>query len=408
MLSSYRLHLLGGFVLLSICLPSFVSAATGKGSVSLYSDSGCNQFDDDFATSQPIIIAENYTIEADTCGVLPRNAHSYLVTQHPTCSNGGQGYFTYFTSKDCVTKRPLPAAEATDTANDDKTTGVCLSLVDIASLAFVCAGKPSSAKTFNKDGTSTNTPSSPTTTTTSTNPSSSSSSSSSSPPTTGSISLFTDSGCNEFDDDFSTTSQPPTITLNHTSPADKCYTLPRSAHSYRIDHRPTCANGTIAGFGYYHGDNCLVTGDLGSAFNAVDSCDNGYDCTANDGQCLALVEFKSIAFVCDGVRESDGTESSSPSNTNTFIRDSTSTSVVLDPVATIAPSISSIATSSPPFYTYANGSLATNTQPASTVPSQTGGLAAPSPFTGGGVASTSVTKDSLISVLIAFAFSIFI
>ncbi|KAL8820712.1 MAG: hypothetical protein Q9223_001135 [Gallowayella weberi] len=407
MLSSYRLHPLSGIVLSSIFLPCFVSAATGQGSVSLYSDNGCNQFDGDHASSQPVVIAENYTIEADTCGVLPRSAHSYRVTQHPTCSNGGQGYFTYFTSNDCQTKKPLPAAKDTPTGNTD---GLCLSLVDFSSLAFICGGKAASSNTFNKDSTSTRTSTAPSPTATMTTR-----------PSTrqdGSVSLFSDSSCNESDDD-TAFSQPPVIALNHTSPADTCYTLPRSAHSYRIDRRPTCANGTTAGFAYYSGDNCQVTGERGSAFNSIGSaCDASDDsCTRFDGYCLALVTFKSIAFLCNGV---DGSSSSSDSSTpsppssNTYTRDSTSTSaLVLDqPHPTPTPTSSrSIATTSPfypsPFTSYTNGSSAPPNP--SLLPSslQTGSLPPSAPFTGdAGLSRRGVSRDSLLSVVVALAFGV--
>ncbi|KAL8692353.1 MAG: hypothetical protein Q9218_002604 [Villophora microphyllina] len=109
-------------------------------------------------------------------------------------------------------------------------------------------------------------------------------------PSTGDISLWTDSSC--LPGDSPSFSLPDPIALNHTLPADSCYTLPNAAHSYIVSSRPTCSNGKTAGFAYYSGENCRVSG-FGS--------NNDGEGASIDGVCLALVEFNSCAFICNGV-----------------------------------------------------------------------------------------------------------
>ncbi|KAL8734995.1 MAG: hypothetical protein Q9166_001120 [cf. Caloplaca sp. 2 TL-2023] len=212
----------------------------------------------------------------------------------------------------------------------------------------------------------------------------------------GSVSLWSNSDCAE--GDTLAFSDPVVIALNHTSYADDCYTLPREAHSYRVDKRPTCDNGTAAAFAFYGGDNCQRKG-FGPALNAVNKA------TRYDGSCLALVTFKSVAFLCDGVGQ--GSDESTSESTTSRVRDSTSTSVFIDPFPTATPIAPSISATTP-LYTISN-TYANETAPTSTVsgvPSVTGGLTppAPSPFTGG----ASELKGSLLSVFLAFGLRVFI
>ncbi|KAL9579851.1 MAG: hypothetical protein Q9212_004858 [Teloschistes hypoglaucus] len=114
---------------------------------------------------------------------------------------------------------------------------------------------------------------------------------------TGDISLWSDSSCQPGAS--ASFSLPDPIALNHTLPADSCYTLPNAAHSYIVNSRPICSDGSTAGFAYYNGQNCRAQG-FGPALNNIRG-DGGY--TTNDGLCLALVEINSLAFLCKGVDE---------------------------------------------------------------------------------------------------------
>ncbi|KAI4194514.1 MAG: hypothetical protein LQ350_007721 [Teloschistes chrysophthalmus] len=114
---------------------------------------------------------------------------------------------------------------------------------------------------------------------------------------TGDISLWSDSSCQPGESP--SFSLPDPIALNHTLAADSCYTLPNAAHSYIVNSRPTCSDGSIAGFAYYNGQDCRKQG-FGPALNN-DRGDGGY--TTYDGLCLALVEINSLAFLCKGVDE---------------------------------------------------------------------------------------------------------
>ncbi|KAL8996700.1 MAG: hypothetical protein Q9188_006505 [Gyalolechia gomerana] len=119
-----------------LCLTHTASAATGQGSVSLWSDSSCGD-DSTIAFSEPRIIDLNYTLPTDTCHNLARSAHSYTVTERPICNDGREADFNYYRSRDCpeARTRPFPA-------NDDgySLDGYCLALVTFDSLAFVCEG----------------------------------------------------------------------------------------------------------------------------------------------------------------------------------------------------------------------------------------------------------------------------
>lgn len=111
--------------------------------------------------------------------------------------------------------------------------------------------------------------------------------------TKGSVSLWSNSDCGS--GDTSSFGERNPVALNYALAIDVCGTPGATVHSYKINQRPTCANGTDALFAFYRGDGCRSKGD-GSAYNAVHSADEGVD-----GECLALVTFDSVAFLCDGV-----------------------------------------------------------------------------------------------------------
>ena len=101
----------------------------------------------------------------------------------------------------------------------------------------------------------------------------------------GSVSFWSSSDCAQGDS---------LIVQNYTLSADTCGNLPRAVHSYRVDHRPACSDGTTAAFAYFAGQVCESEG-YGSAF------DNVLDTDDTDGECLALVDFYSVAFICQGL-----------------------------------------------------------------------------------------------------------
>ncbi|KAL9025690.1 MAG: hypothetical protein Q9196_005527 [Gyalolechia fulgens] len=134
--SSNRARALRASILFLVCLGRPALAATGQGSVSLWSDSSCGD-DGTFAFSEPRIIDLNHTLPADTCYNLARSAHSYSVTERSMCNDGREADFSYFSSRDCPQEetRSLPAS-----LDGSSPSGLCLALVSFDSVAFVCAG----------------------------------------------------------------------------------------------------------------------------------------------------------------------------------------------------------------------------------------------------------------------------
>ena len=125
----------------------------------------------------------------------------------------------------------------------------------------------------------------------------------------GSVSLWSDSSCQPGATPNFGEQDP--VALNYTLAADDCSTLSSTAHSYIVNERPTCANGSTAAFAYYNGAGCQVVG-FGPALNQVQTR------TDVDGLCLALVEFNSIAFLCGGIGSGDASvASTSPKATST-------------------------------------------------------------------------------------------
>ncbi|KAL8935286.1 MAG: hypothetical protein Q9211_004774 [Gyalolechia sp. 1 TL-2023] len=134
--SSNRARAVRASILFLVCLRRPALAATGQGSVSLWSDSSCGD-DGTFAFSEPRIIDLNRTLPADTCHNLARSAHSYSVTERPMCNDGREADFSYYGSRDCPQEetRSLPAS-----LDGLSPSGLCLALVTFDSVAFVCAG----------------------------------------------------------------------------------------------------------------------------------------------------------------------------------------------------------------------------------------------------------------------------
>lgn len=128
-------------LLLTLSLvPAPTLAATTPGSVSIWSDSSCGD-DDTIAFSEPRAIELNQTLVPDTCHNLPRSGHSYIVDEWALCDDGQEATWYYFDDRDC------PGAEGiTEVPNASITSagielrGLCLALVDFASVGFFCRG----------------------------------------------------------------------------------------------------------------------------------------------------------------------------------------------------------------------------------------------------------------------------
>lgn len=212
----------------------------------------------------------------------------------------------------------------------------------------------------------------------------------------GSVSFWSNSDCAQGDTLAFT--EPVVIALNDTLDADICSNLPREAHSYLVDKAPICDDGIAAAFAYYGGLNCQEKG-FGPALNQL------LDSDEIEGECLALVTFASVAFICDGIGEG---ETPQPATTTSVYSSVSSSIVSVGPAPTVTPIAPSLSTTTP-LYTLPSLSTSgpTGTQPSSgIVPYQTGGLPppSPSPFTG----AASGIKAPVLVVLLAFGFRILI
>ncbi len=173
----------------------------------------------------------------------------------------------------------------------------------------------------------------------------------------GEISLWSDNGCG----DGSTTNfgEIDPVGLNYTLDADVCGTTAAAVHSYQVYRRPTCANGITAAFAFYHGAGCKSEG-FGPALNSVNPS------TRVDGECLALVEFNSLAFLCDGLGQTNsGGSSASSSPSSQSVASSRTSSASATP---IVPSASMTS----PLYTAPAGSTIPGQAPVNTA---SGGIA---------------------------------
>ncbi|MCJ1460716.1 hypothetical protein MMC28_011098 [Mycoblastus sanguinarius] len=220
----------------------------------------------------------------------------------------------------------------------------------------------------------------------------------------GSVSLWSDSECGQFDDQFDATTfgERDPVALNYTLPIDTCGTPGAAAHSYQLTQVPSCANGTEASFNFYNGENCQAQG-FGPALNSIDT-----DPSEFVGVCLALVEFRSVAFVCKGIGQGGGQQGSSSTSTLassstaptstvaslpstlTSSSSATSTSNLASSSGTLAPTTTPLASATPiapsakvtsPIYTTSVGNKPLGSLPAGTAPFGTnpsGGLPSPS------------------------------
>lgn len=176
----------------------------------------------------------------------------------------------------------------------------------------------------------------------------------------GIVSLYGDSGCGT--PNFTNFGEGIPDVLNFTLNADTCGTPGSVVHSYKVLQRPTCAHGNLAVFDYYRGQNCESEGSdpiLNSDIK-VDTYDN---------QCLALVEFNSLAFLCAGIGGTDGNANPSPISASSSSVSSSSVAVSSSPVAVTSTTASSAfatplvpsATITSPLYPIPAGSSSSST-----------------------------------------------
>ncbi|MCJ1433248.1 hypothetical protein MMC27_002607 [Xylographa pallens] len=124
--------------LLTLLLPSTLVFAVSTGSVSLFSDAGC----------QKAVFANNYTVAPDICGSpgpvvsFDSGYNSFIVDSRPTCANGTQGSFALYTDASCKTLYQIHPAGETIEGTGESLDGICLGMVEYLSVAFLCNGIP--------------------------------------------------------------------------------------------------------------------------------------------------------------------------------------------------------------------------------------------------------------------------
>ena len=117
------------------------------------------------------------------------------------------------------------------------------------------------------------------------------------------IGLWSDSGCNSKSGATSNFGEPDPIALNFTLSPDVCGVPGATVHSYRVLSNATCANGTIASFNFFNSNNCTAdpTDEDPNPGLPRRTNDRRDDDPRLDGECLALIAFNSLAFICEGI-----------------------------------------------------------------------------------------------------------
>ena len=105
----------------------------------------------------------------------------------------------------------------------------------------------------------------------------------------GSVSLWADSGCTPGSTPNFGEKDP--VALNYTLNADVCGNPGADSHSYIVNSRPICANGTVAAFAFYATSDCTLRSD--AAY--YEDMNHFNPSTKFDGECLAFVKFGSVA-----------------------------------------------------------------------------------------------------------------
>ncbi|MCJ1381240.1 hypothetical protein MMC17_004349 [Xylographa soralifera] len=121
-----------------LLLPSTLVYAISTGSVSVFSDAGC----------QHPVFANNYTVAPDICGSpgpvvsFDSGYNSFIVDSRPTCANGTQGSFALYTDANCKTLYQIHPPGETIEGTGESLDGICLGMVEYLSVAFLCDGIP--------------------------------------------------------------------------------------------------------------------------------------------------------------------------------------------------------------------------------------------------------------------------
>ena len=149
----------------------------------------------------------------------------------------------------------------------------------------------------------------------------------------GRVGLWSDSECNSKSGDTSNFGEPDPISLNFTLLPDVCGVPGATVHSYRVLQNATCANGTTAMFDYYNSNNCTAdpTDEDPNPGSARRMQHRRQLDGVLDGECLALIAFNSLAFICEGVTPRDfkvNTLSAFTSSSNIPVTSSMLTSIL--------------------------------------------------------------------------------
>lgn len=203
----------------------------------------------------------------------------------------------------------------------------------------------------------------------------------------GEVSLWSNSDCGQ--GDTSNFGERNPVALNYTLSADVCGNPGATVRSYEVTQRPICDNGTVAAWAFFAGEDCKTKG-FGSALNGFSTS------TFIDGQCLALVEFNSVAFICDGVGSGEENQKSSSSAATPPSSSSPASEKPITPSTTrTAKPITPSTTRTSPLYTvpastslHSSTAAHSGTGPSAKSPASTTLSAKPSPppssFTGAG------------------------
>ncbi len=142
----------------------------------------------------------------------------------------------------------------------------------------------------------------------------------------GVVSLWSDSSCGSG----ATTNhgERDPVALNYTLSVDVCGIPGVTYRSFRIYQRPACGNGVLAVSAFYGNTDCKNDGYGFGPIISIDRQPGHY----NSGDCLALEDFNSLAFLCAGLGVTGGA-----SLTNIFY--SSATDAVTSSIASSATSL---------------------------------------------------------------------
>lgn len=83
-----------------------------------------------------------------------------------------------------------------------------------------------------------------------------------------------------------------------------------------VNSRPTCTNGSLAAFVLYSDSSCK---DVYKSLSANQLCTGTY--FSSDGVCLGLVNFESVAFICNGLGSASQSSTSGANFASNILRE---------------------------------------------------------------------------------------